>query len=65
MYLFSREARIRLNSLPMVDVKAIGRKFAGLVGSPLLCMRRRLPLHHEAGAQGLFSRIFEKRVARK
>ena len=50
------------NSLPMVNVKLIGRKIAGLVGSSLLCMRWRLPLHHGAGAKGFFNKIFEKRL---
>ena len=64
-YCSRREAMILWNNLPIVEVRAFGRKFAGIPGSPPLWTRRSSPLHQRAGAWGLFKMILEYSVARK
>ena len=64
-YCSRREAMILWNNLPIVEVRAIGRKFAGTPGSPPLWTRWSSPLHQRAGAWGLFKMMLEYSVARK
>ena len=59
-----REARILWKILPMVEVRAMGRKLLVSKLGPSLSVRTMLPMHQDGGAALLSNRTFEYSEAR-